>query len=270
LSLGDRRLVLRRMSANYESVRAKLKARGEGQVRATGTSERFLDPREPERYALRINKILSGEPGFSPLSADTIFDACSDGSFMIRLLNKCQEGSVPDSVLERIRATKKSAGAFANSEAATHFIAACKAVGLETTGIGAGDFTRVKEQKTEHVIMGVVWQMLRRQLANEIKLILKRQEEEAERRGKKLRNYSANMARVLKDPEAYLCEWVNETMAEKGVPLANGGKGAASMSELSLSTSDTLVRLMHALDPLESTAQAPADGPGRAAAALDW
>jgi hypothetical protein len=257
--------------SQYESARAKLKARGDGQVRASGQGERFLDPKEPERYAIRVNKIMQGEAGFSPLSADTSFEQCSDGSFMIRLLNKCQAGSVPDAVLERIRATKKSAGAFANSEAATHFLAACKGIGLETTGIGAGDFTRVKEQKTEHVIMGIVWQMLRRQLANEIKLILKRQEEEAERRGRKMRNYSANIARVLKDPEAYLCEWVNEMMAQKGVPLANGGKGAGSMSELSLGTSDTLLRLMHALDPHEATTSpAGLDGPARAAAALDW
>jgi hypothetical protein len=255
--------------SQYESIRAKLKGR-EGTVRALGTSERYLDPKEPERYTARINKVMQGEAGFAPLTADTIFDACSDGTFMCRLLNKCQAGSVPDAILDRIRATKKSAGAFANSEATTHFLAACKGIGLEITGIGAGDFTRVREQKTEHVIMGVIWQILRRQLANEIKMILKKQEEEAERRGRKLANYSANIAKVLKDPEAYLCEWVNETMATKGVPLANGGKGAASMSELSLSTSDTLVRLMHALDPHESTARVAADGPGRAAAALDW
>ena len=257
-----------------DDMRNKLKQRagGEGTARVTGTSERYFDPKEPERYSLRLNKIMAGEPGFSPIATpEDLWRLVSDGNFMCRLLNKCQTGAVPDAVLER--KTKATASAFANSEAATHFIACCKGIGLETTGIGAGDFTRVKEQRTEHVIMGILWQMLRRQLANEIKLILKKQEEEAERRGKKLRNYSANMARVLKDPEAYLCEWVNETMAAKGVPLANGGKGASNMSELSLGGSDTLLRLMHALDPHASTVPtntAGLDGPARAAAAMDW
>ena len=258
--------------AYLEAQRSKLKQRTtEGTAVVKGSSERFYDPQEPERYALRINKVMADEPGFTPVTTEGLWALVSDGAFMCRLLNKCQAGAVPEEVLAR--KTKATASAFANSEAATHFVACCKGIGLETTGIGAGDFTRVKELHTEHVIMGILWQMLRRQLANEIKLILKKQEEEAERRGKKLRNYSANMARVLKDPEAYLCEWVNETMAAKGVPLANGGKGAASMSELSLGSSDTLLRLMHALDPHavtvpESTAKL--DAPARAAAAMDW
>jgi len=66
---------------------------------------------------------------------------------------------------------------------------------------------------------------------------------------------------------------VNEQMRAKGVPLANGGKGATAMSELSLSNSDTLLRLLHALDANAGTAPGAIEGydaPRRAAAALDW
>ena len=166
------------MAGYLDEVRAKLKGR-EGASRVTSSgSERFFDPKEPERYMSRINKVMMGEPGFAPIaSQEELWRLVSDGNFMCRLLNKCQTGAVPEEVLAR--KTKATASAFANSEAATHFIACCKGIGLETTGIGAGDFTKVKGQGTEHVIMGVLWQMLRRQLANEIKLILKKQEEEA-------------------------------------------------------------------------------------------
>jgi len=264
-----------------ENARAKLQKRdlvNQGGANLQSTSLHTYDPREKERYAARINKIMANEPGYVPVNpaGDEVWARMADGEFMCRLLNKCEPNAVPESILKK---TKPGATtSFHNSDTVTHFISAGRKIGLEMIGLGATDFTRAVEEHKEHLIMGAVWQMLRRQLANEIKEILKRQEEEAEKRGKKLANYSALMAKCLKDPESYLCDWVNETMKQKGVPLANNGKGATCMADLSLGSSDTLLRLMHALDPnshttpeaIATAGAADTTGAARAANALDW
>ena len=266
-----------------EDARKKLQKRelvnsGGASASANANSLHTYDPKEKERYAARINKIMSDDPSYVPVNpaGDDVWARMADGEFMCRLLNKCEPGAVPDGVVKK---TKPGATtSFHNADTITHFIAAGRKIGLEMIGLGATDFTRALEEHKEHLIMGAVWQMLRRQLANEIKQILKRQEEEAEKRGKKLVNYSALMAKVLKDPEAYLCDWINETMKQKGVPLANNGKGVTSMGDLSLGQSDTLLRLMNALDPnphttpeaIAAAAAADSTGDARAVSALDW
>jgi hypothetical protein len=263
--------------AFLEAARAKLVKREnlQSQPSSTSSSLHTYDPAQCVEFTQRLNKVLAGEAWWTPLNpaGGELFAKMADGEFLCRLLNKCEAGSVPEAVLAT-RVNKKGSTAFHNADTVTHFITSARKAGLEMVGLGATDFTRAVEEHKQHLVMGALWQLLKRQLANEIKAILARQQAEAEKRGRKLANYSALMALVLKDPEAYLCQWVNETMKAKGVPLANEGRGAGSMAELSLGSSDTLLRLMHALDPASPATQLAAvhaaAPEGRAAAALDW
>ena len=270
------------MSSVFEQARAKLVKRenlqshGGGGAGATNSLHTF-DPAQCAEFAARLNKVCAGEAWWTPLNpaSQELFAKMADGEFLCRLLNKCEAGSVPDSVLAAKAKKQGATTAFHNADTVTHFIASARRVGLEMVGLGATDFTKCVEEHKEHLVMGALWQLLKRQLANEIKAILARQAAEAEARGRKLANYSALMAMVLKDPEAYLVQWVNDTLREKGKAAAGAdGKGAASMAELSLGTSDALLRLMHALDPsAPSTQPAAFDGAppqARAALALDW
>jgi hypothetical protein len=265
--------------AFLEAARAKLVKRENLQSQpstASSSSIHTYDPAQAVEFTQRLNKVLQGEAWWTPLNpaGGELFAKMADGEFLCRLLNKCEAGAVPEAVLAAKAKKQGATTSFHNADTVTHFIQAAKRVGLEMVGLGATDFTKALEEHKEHLVMGALWQLLKRQLANEIKAILARQAAEAEKRGRKLANYSGLMAMVLKDPEAYLCQWVNETMKAKGVPLANEGKGATSMAELSLGTSDTLLRLMHALDPASPATQLAAvhaaAPEGRAAAALDW
>lgn len=262
-----------------EAARAKLQKRDLVSVSTTAAalsgSIHCYDPKEKERYAARINKIFAGDPTFTPINpaGDELWSKLGSGDFLCKLINKCEPGCIPESATKK---TKPGATtSFHNADVVTMFISTGRAIGLEMVGLGATDFTKTVEEKREHLVLGCVWQLLRRHLAQEIKQILKKQEEEAAKRGKQLSHYSTLMASVLKDPESYLVQWVNDTMRAKGLPLANAGKGAASMAELSLGQGDTLLRLMHALDASayttpEAVAAAAADPTARATAALDW
>lgn len=86
------------------------------------------------------------------------------------------------------------------------------------------------------------------------------------------KHFSETMANVLKDPETFLAQWVNETMKQKGLALPNGGKGLAGLGDLSSSANDSLLRLLHALHPSAATSAAlPSTSPEeRAQACVQW
>lgn len=193
-------------------------------------------PPPQERYASRINKIMKGTAEFTPLepNGSNLFAHLANGEAMLRMLLVCQPGSVPAAAIERAARAKSKSGmsAFANSEALNAFLAAAKGAGMEVTSLGATDFVRAEAEHKEHLILGLLWQMLRRQLANEIKAILEKQEADRALRGVKSADFDSLMARVLRDPEAYLLDWVNATLKSSGVrERGGGGWGAAAACE---------------------------------------
>jgi len=211
---------------------------------------------------------MAGEPDFHPLSphGNDLWKAVSDGKWLCRFLNKCQPQAIDEAVfnkklsgpmakLEQVNGVNP----WANTENLNAFLEAAKVVGLEFGAVGGTDFAKADETHKEHLVLGVLWQLLRRQLANEIKEILAKQQAEAE--AALLNGDSSSsavdaeatkeaMAKALKDPETFLCEWINGTLVELGVE----GVVANSISELSTSASDILVQLVHALDATETSA----------------
>lgn len=145
---------------------------------------------------------------------------------------------------------------------------------MEVGNIGSGDFLKVAEENKEHLILGVIWQLLRRQLANEIKSILSKEvgnNGEFASPSDKL-SFNVNMAKVLKDPESYLCEWVNTMLKENNVKLPDNGRGARVITDLSTSNSDALPQLVHILHPSETSAKGInlEDPVSRAVTVVDW
>lgn len=161
--------------------RAKLSKRDLTQVSSHGgraDSVHSYDPREVERYVLRVNKIMASEPGFAPLEPSSFFKRIADGSVMLTLLDKCETGCVSSDVRAKLTSVKSSGlkqgmESFKNAELLTAFIEGARAIGLETSNLGASDFVKAVDENKQHLILGLVWQLLRRQLANEIKTILK-------------------------------------------------------------------------------------------------
>lgn len=170
---------------------------------------------------------MSGTPGFVALapSGTDLFAYLANGEAMLRMLLVCEPGSVAASAIERAAKAKSKSGmsAFANTEALQAFLTAAKGAGMEVTSLGATDFVKAEVEHKEHLVLGLLWQMLRRQLANEIKAILQKQEADREARGVKSADFESLMARVLRDPEAYLLDWVNATLKSSNVGVGWGG-----------------------------------------------
>jgi hypothetical protein len=224
-------------------------------------------PLPQERYTLRINKIMAGEPDFQPLNphGGDLWKAVSDGKWLCRFLNKCQPAAVDEALFTRKltgpMAKLEAANGinpWANTETLNSFLEAARVVGMEFGAVGATDFSKADADHKEHIVLGVLWQLLRRQLANEIKELLVRQQEEAEAAAAATGSATSAaeaaaakeaLSKVLKDPETFLCEWVNATLAEHGLPEVRAG----AISELSTSSTNILVQLVHAMDASESS-----------------
>jgi hypothetical protein len=133
-----------------EAARSKLVKRDLHTVpsAATSSSLHTYDPSQKAELTARLNKVLSGEPWWTPLNpaGSEVFAKMADGEFLCRLLNRCEPGSVPDSVLATKAKKQGATTSFHNADTVTHFIVRAKSVGLEMVGLGATDFTRAVEE----------------------------------------------------------------------------------------------------------------------------
>jgi hypothetical protein len=219
--------------------RSKLVRRATVQVKGShADSVHSYDPRETDRYTTRINKIMRGDPSHAPLGTDSLFSACGDGKWLCNFLNRCEPGSIDTSAIARVSGggggKKLAAGLqvgaqkFANDELMGLFLEGCKKAGLQFGNVGSADFTRSTHK--EHLVLGVIWQLLKRQLGNEIKDMLRADAEAkvaaalaaAEAAGRAIDEEAARkqaaaaaaaQAKAAKDPEVFLVDWVNTTLS---------------------------------------------------------
>ncbi|KAJ0158432.1 Fimbrin [Colletotrichum tanaceti] len=127
---------------------------------------------ERTEFTRHINAVLAGDADIGnrlPFPTDTfeMFDECKDGLVLAKLIND----SVPDTIDERVvnrPKNKKQLNAFQMTENNNIVIESAKGIGLSVVNIGSGDIIEGRE----HLILGLIWQIIRRGLLSKIDIKL--------------------------------------------------------------------------------------------------
>ncbi len=147
-----------------------------GRIQVQGSSANVTHTiNEDERVAFttHINAVLAGDPDIGnmlPFPTDTfeMFDHCKDGLILGKLIND----SVPDTIDERVMNKPgrkiKTLNAFHMTENNNIVIESAKGIGCSVVNIGSGDIIEVRE----HLILGLIWQIIRRGLLGKIDIKL--------------------------------------------------------------------------------------------------
>ncbi|CCE31765.1 probable fimbrin [Claviceps purpurea 20.1] len=147
-----------------------------GRIQVQGSSANVthtINEDERTEFTRHINAVLAGDSDIGsrlPFPTDTfeMFDECKDGLVLAKLIND----SVPDTIDERVlnvagRKTK-TLNAFQMTENNNIVIESAKGIGCSVVNIGAGDIIEVRE----HLILGLIWQVIRRGLLGKIDIKL--------------------------------------------------------------------------------------------------
>ncbi|KAL1311519.1 hypothetical protein AAFC00_001641 [Neodothiora populina] len=149
---------------------------GGGQIHvggATSSSQHTINEDERTEFTRHINGVLAGDPDIGhklpfPLDTFEMFDECKDGLVLAKLIND----SVPDTIDERVmnRPGKKikTLNNFHKTENNNIVIESAKGIGCSVVNIGSGDIMEGRE----HLILGLIWQVIRRGLLGKIDIKL--------------------------------------------------------------------------------------------------
>ncbi|KAI0764007.1 fimbrin [Trametes elegans] len=127
---------------------------------------------ERAEFTNHINLVLEGDPDIGhrlPIPTDTmqLFDECRDGLILCKLIND----SVPETIDARVLnkpTAKKPLNAFQMTENNNIVITSAKAIGCSVVNIGPTDIAEGRE----HLILGLIWQIIRRGLLAQIDIKL--------------------------------------------------------------------------------------------------
>ncbi|KAI0974104.1 calponin homology domain-containing protein [Xylaria arbuscula] len=146
---------------------------GKIHVGSFANSTHTINEDERTEFTRHINAVLAGDEDIGsrlPFPTDTfeMFDECKDGLVLAKLIND----SVPDTIDERVlnvagRKIKKL-NAFHMTENNNIVIESAKGIGCSVVNIGSGDIIEVRE----HLILGLIWQIIRRGLLGKIDIKL--------------------------------------------------------------------------------------------------
>jgi len=153
-----------------------------GKVTVKGTAgtgaQHTINEDERRSFTEHINAVLAGDSDIDhilPLPTDTmqLFDECKDGLLLCKLIND----SVPDTIDERVlnkptvsKTTRavKPLNAFQITENNNIVITSAKGIGCSVVNIGSSDISEGRE----HLILGLIWQIIRRGLLSKIDIKL--------------------------------------------------------------------------------------------------
>ena len=117
--------------------------------------------------------MLAGDPDIGhrlPFPTDTfeMFDDCKDGLVLAKLINDSVPDTIDERVLNRPGKKIKTLNAFHMTENNNIVINSAKGIGCSVVNIGSGDIIEVRE----HLILGLIWQVIRRGLLGKIDIKL--------------------------------------------------------------------------------------------------
>lgn len=137
---------------------------------SNASTQHSINEDERSEFTRHINMSLDGDVHIGarlPIPTDTfqLFDECRDGLILCKLIND----AVPDTIDERVLNVGKGGkgpNAFQMTENNNIVIQSAKAIGCSVVNIGPQDLTDGRE----HLILGLIWQIVRRGLLSKIDL----------------------------------------------------------------------------------------------------
>ena len=147
-----------------------------GRIQVQGSSSNVthtINEDERTEFTRHINAVLSGDPDIGarlPFPTDTfeMFDECKDGLVLAKLINDSVPDTIDERVLNRPGKKIKTLNAFHMTENNNIVINSAKGIGCSVVNIGSGDIIEVRE----HLILGLIWQVIRRGLLGKIDIKL--------------------------------------------------------------------------------------------------
>jgi len=147
-----------------------------GRIQVQGSSANVthtINEDERTEFTRHINAVLAGDPDIGnrlPFPTDTfeMFDECRDGLVLAKLINDSVADTIDERVLNRPGRKIKTLNAFHMTENNNIVINSAKGIGCSVVNIGSGD---IKEGR-EHLILGLIWQIIRRGLLSKIDIKL--------------------------------------------------------------------------------------------------
>ncbi|QSZ31650.1 hypothetical protein DSL72_001217 [Monilinia vaccinii-corymbosi] len=147
-----------------------------GRIQVQGSSSNVthtINEDERTEFTRHINAVLAGDADISsrlPFPTDTfeMFDECKDGLVLAKLINDSVPDTIDERVLNRPGKKIKTLNAFHMTENNNIVIESAKGIGCSVVNIGSGDIIEVRE----HLILGLIWQVIRRGLLNKIDIKL--------------------------------------------------------------------------------------------------
>lgn len=140
---------------------------------ATGSSTHTINEDERTEFTRHINAVLAGDPDIGnklPFSTESfeMFDQCRDGLVLAKLINDSVPDTIDERVLNRVGKKIKTLNAFHMTENNNIVIESAKGIGCSVVNIGSGDIIEGRE----HLILGLIWQIIRRGLLGKIDIKL--------------------------------------------------------------------------------------------------
>jgi plastin-1 len=149
---------------------------GAGKIHVQGSSANVthtINEEERTAFTTHINAVLAGDPDIGhllPFPTDTfeMFDYCKDGLVLSKLINDSVPDTIDERVLNKVGKKIKTLNAFHMTENNNIVIESAKGIGCSVVNVGAGDIIEVRE----HLILGLIWQIIRRGLLGKIDIKL--------------------------------------------------------------------------------------------------
>ncbi|KAF2147529.1 uncharacterized protein K452DRAFT_241057 [Aplosporella prunicola CBS 121167] len=157
-------------------VHARGGSQGGGRIQVQGSSSNVthtINEDERTEFTRHINAVLAGDEDIGnrlPFPTDTfeMFDECKDGLVLAKLINDSVPDTIDERVLNRPGKKIKQLNAFHMTENNNIVIESAKGIGCSVVNIGSGDIKEVRE----HLILGLIWQIIRRGLLGKIDIRL--------------------------------------------------------------------------------------------------
>lgn len=179
-------------------------------VSSRSGTQHTINEEERSEFTKHINSVLAGDPDIGarlPFPTDTfqIFDECKDGLVLSKLINDSVQDTIDTRVLNWPKGNK-ALNTFTMTENANIVINSAKAIGCIVVNVHSEDII----DGTEHLILGLIWQIIRRGLLSKISL-----------------KYHPELYRLLEDgeelelflrlsPEKILIRWFNYHLKQAG------------------------------------------------------
>lgn len=147
-----------------------------GKIHVQGSSANVthtINEDERTEFTRHINAVLAGDPDIGhllPFPTDTfeMFDECKDGLVLAKLINDSVPDTIDERVLNKSGRKTKELNTFQMTENNNIVINSAKGIGCSVVNIGSGDIIEVRE----HLILGLIWQIIRRGLLGKIDIKL--------------------------------------------------------------------------------------------------